>query len=260
VDRELKFSLLVLPKEKVKMLPSRDKKRLLMLTNMLRDMDLFKNLLVYVRKQKTGSKELDEAALVTISFSFIKILISKVYEIWEFLNKENIEAEKSAFSMSLSHSWDEIIAFFHEKKNRELFCFVRNKFGFHFDYYSDIEPYIENAMNEIGDLEFWMPNGQSGSEVYTFSNSVMLTILCNKMRELGFSGEEKDLIGQLQKLPIQISHVMNEFCKAYLVEILLKNHVFRNKSTITITVPCLSEVSLPLIVSNDLSKLAVSRE
>ena len=251
-NRKLKFSLLVLSKDKVKKLSARDKKRLLMLTNMLRDMDLFRKMLVFVRKQKTGSKELDEASFVTLAFSFTKILISKVYEIWEFLNSEKIEQEKVAFSDSLSKWWNEIEAFFLEEKNKKLFCFIRNKFGFHFDYYPDLEPYIEDAMNEVGNLEFWMGNDSSGNDVFASSSTVMLTVLRNKMRELGFAGNEEGLIGQLQRLPIQISYIMNEFCKGYLTEIILKGHAFDEKSTIAVTAPLLSKVNLPLIVYNDL--------
>jgi len=254
MNRKLKFSLLVLPKDKVEKFSPRDKKRLLMLTNMLRDMDLFRKMLVFVKEQKTGSKQLDEAAFVTLAFSFTKILISKVYEIWEFLNSENIELEKTSFSISLSEWWGEVENFFHEKKNKELFCFIRNKFGFHFDHYIDLEPYIEAAMNEVGDLEFWMGNDSSGNDVFASSNTVMLTVLRNKMLELGFVGNEEELIGQLQRLPIQISHSMNEFCKGYLTEILLKEHVFHEKFTIAVNAPLWSEVSLPLIVYNDLKK------
>jgi hypothetical protein len=254
MNRKLKFSLLVLSKDKVERFSSRHKKRLLMLTNMLRDMDLFRKMLLFVKEQKTGSKELDKAAFVTLAFSFTKILISKVYEIWEFLNREGIDQEKSTFSGSLSKWWNEIEAFFFEKKNEELFCFIRNKFGFHFDYYSDIEPYIEDAMNEVGDLEFWMGNDSAGNDIFASSNTVMLTVLRNKMRELGFTGNEEELIGELQRLPIQISYFMNEFCKGYLAEVLLKEYPFYEKSTVVATVPLLSKVNLPLIVYNDFKK------
>src|SRR3989338_2490209 len=135
-NRKLKFSLLVLSKDNVEKLLPNDKKRLLMLTIMLRDMDLFRKMLLFIKEQKTGSKELDKAAFVTMIFSFTKILIGKIYEIWEFLDKEKIEQEKSTFSDSLSKWWNEIETFFHEEKNKELFCFIRNKFAFHFDCYS----------------------------------------------------------------------------------------------------------------------------
>jgi hypothetical protein len=74
------------------------------------------------------------------------------------------------------------------------------------------------------------------------------------MRELGVVGNEEELISQLQKLPIHISHSMNEFCKGYLTEVLLKQSVFKEKYTVTITAPFLSKVILPLIVYNDLIK------
>lgn len=254
MDRKLEFHQLVLPKAIVESLSARDKKRLLMLTSMMRDMDLYRKMFVYGGKQKTGHEKLDEAVFVTLIFSISKILISKIYEIWKFLESEKIVEEKVGFSTDLLGRWNEIEAFFFEEKNKKLFCFVRNKFGFHFDYYSDIKPYIEDAMREVGDLEFWMGNDSSGNDIFASSNTVMLTVLRNKMTELGFIGTEEELIGLLQKLPIVISHSINEFCKGYLTEILLKGKSFQQKLTVTVTAPLLSEVNLPLIVKNDLQK------
>jgi hypothetical protein len=249
-DKTLEFHQLVLPKESVESFSARDKKRLLMLTNMMRDMDLFRKLLLYIREQTLCHKELDQAAFITLAFSFIKVLISKVFEIWEFLNSEKIGQEKKSFSKPLSVWWDKIEAFFLYEKNYELFRFVRNKFGFHFDHYQDIEPYIEEAMREVGDLEFWLGIDSSGNDVFAGSNTVMLTVLCNKMSELGFAGNEKELIGHLQRLPIEISHSMNEFCKGYFTEIILKGKRLRQKKVLTVIAPLLSEVNLPLIISS----------
>lgn len=254
MNTKLEFQQLVLPKATVESLSARDKKRLLMLTNMVRDMDLFRKMLIYARTQTTGNKSLDEAALVTIVFSLMKIFISKVFEIWEFLESEKIGEEKLVFSVDLLDRWNEVEAFFAEEKNKKLFCFIRNKFGFHFDHYADIEPYIEDAMKEVGDLEFWMGSDSSGNDVFASSNTVMLIVLRNRMTELGFVGTEEELIGKLQKLPIEISHSMNEFCKKYLMEIILKDKSFQQKLTATVTAPLLSEVNLPLISKNDLQK------
>lgn len=254
MDKTLEFHQLVLPKETVESLSARDKKRLLMLTSMMRDMDLYRKMFVYGGKQKTGHEKLDEAVFVTLIFSISKILMSKVYEIWKFLESEKIGKEKTGFSTDLLGRWNEIEAFFSEEKNKKLFSFVRNKFGFHFDHYPEIESYIEDAMKEVGDLEFWMGSDSSGNDVFASSNTVMLTVLRNKMTELGFVGSEEELIGQLQKLPIVISYSMNEFCKGYLTEVLLKGKSFQQKLTVVVTAPLLSEVNLPLIVKNDLQK------
>jgi chloramphenicol O-acetyltransferase len=102
------------------------------------------------------------------------MLISKIYEIWQFLECEKISEEKSRFSSNLLYYWNKIETFFSIAKNKELFCFVRNKFGFHFDHYQEIEKYIEKAMDEVGDLEFWMGSDSSG-------NAIMLIVLRNKM-------------------------------------------------------------------------------
>ncbi|MBU4313060.1 MAG: hypothetical protein KJ706_10160 [Candidatus Omnitrophica bacterium] len=254
MNRALEFHQLVLPKETVESLSARNKKRLLMLTSMIRDMDLYRKMLIYGGKQKTGYEKLDEAILVTMIFSISKILISKIYEIWKFLESEKIREETSGFSSALLERWNEIEVFFSEEKNKQLFCFIRNKFGFHFDHYQEIETYIEIAMKEVGDFEFWMGNDSSGNDIFSSSNTVMLIVLRNKMIELGFVGTEEELIGQLQKLPIVVSHSINEFCKGYLTEVLLRDRSFQQKLTVAITAPLLSDVALPLIVKNDLQK------
>jgi hypothetical protein len=254
MDKTLQHHKLILSKAEVDKLSAREKKQLLMLTNMIRDMDLYRKMLVYSRKQKTGSEKLDEAILVTLVFSTSKILISKIYEIWKFLESEQISKKKASFSSNLLKQWEEIEAFFSVKKNIELFNFIRNKFGFHFDYFQDIERYIEKAMEEVGDLEFWMGSDSSGNDIFSSSNTIMLIVLRDKMIELGFTGNEEKLINQLQQLPIKISYNVNEFCKGYLTEIILKGKNFQQKSVNTISIPLLSEVALPLIVKNDLRK------
>jgi hypothetical protein len=252
MNKILEHHKLVLTKAEINSLSARNKKRLLMLTSMIRDMDLYRKILVYSRKQKTGCEKLDEVILVTLVFSTSKMLISKIYEIWQFLECEKISEEKSRFSSNLLYYWNKIETFFSIAKNKELFCFVRNKFGFHFDHYQEIEKYIEKAMDEVGDLEFWMGSDSSGNDIFSSSNTIMLIVLRNKMIELGFIGDEEELIDQLQKLPIAISYNVNEFCKGYLTEIILEGKNFIQKSIDKITVPLLSEVSLPLIVKNDL--------
>ncbi len=256
MNKILEHHKLVLPKAEINSLSARNKKRLLMLTSMIRDMDLYRKMLVYSGKQKTGCEKLDKAILVTLVFSTSKMLISKIYEIWQFLKCEKISEEKTCFSSGLLYYWDEIETFFSIVKNEELFCFIRNKFGFHFDYYQEIEKYIEKAMDEVGDLEFWMGNDSSGNDIFSSSNTIMLIVLRNKMIELGFIGDKEELIDQLQKLPITISYNVNEFCKGYLTEIILKGKNFIQKSSNKISVPLLSEVELPLIIKNDLGKEA----
>ncbi|MFA5261777.1 MAG: hypothetical protein WC450_11175, partial [Candidatus Omnitrophota bacterium] len=69
MDNTLEFHQLVLPKATVEILSPRDKKRLLMLLNMMRDMDLYRKMFVYGGKQETGHEKLDEAVFVTLIFS-----------------------------------------------------------------------------------------------------------------------------------------------------------------------------------------------
>ena len=253
MSKTLEFTRLILPGSVARGLSSHHKQRLVMLTSMMRDLDLFRKLIVYAsRSQKTGIQSLDQASSATLLLSFANILISKEFEIWEFLEKENIEAEKAAFSADLLARWEKIVDFFNDPKKKDLFHFVRNKFGFHYDWYENLHSYIDNAMAEIGDLEFWMCNDMSGNDVFVSSDVVMLTVVCKKMTELGFVGTDKELVKELYKLAIEISVQINEFCKEYFVKVLAKNLQFSDDGVrVLANVPSLSEVNLPLVVARD---------
>ena len=254
MNQDLEFCHLVLAKKELETLSARDQKRLLMVTNMLRDMDLFRKLLIYTKEQNFTDSVFSEAAFVSISLPFIKLFISKCFEVRQFFLEEKVAEDKRMFSKELLEWWNNIEVFFNEQKNCKLFSFVRNKFGFHFDHYQEIESYIKTAMNEVGDMKLWTQTDQAGNDLYASSNTIMLVVLRNKMQELGFTGNEENIIGQLQRLPIEISHSINEFCKLYLLEIILKGKCFSKERTIIVTAPLLSDVSLPLIVSNDLKR------
>lgn len=159
-----------------------------MLTNIMRDMDLFGKVLVYAGTEKTAKRELYKAEFVTLVFSISKILISKIYEAWVFMKKEEMGKEKTNFSANLLEQWEKIETFFSDKKNKDLFAFVRHNFGFHFGYRKNIEPCIENAMKEVGDLEFWLGNDSSWNNIFSGSNAIMPTVLLHRMTELKFVG------------------------------------------------------------------------
>ncbi len=251
MSKEIEYCLLVLPRADVHKLSKRAKKQFLMLTNVLRDMDLFRKLMIYVKEQNLNDERLSGVAFVTLAFSITKLLMSKLYEAWKFLGKEQVVSEVGTFSEGLRAQWSAVESVCGTSQNAELFGFVRNKFGFHFDSYEEIESVIEEAMNEVGDLEFWMPTEQSWNDLFASSNTVMLVVLRTKMMELGFVGTEEELIGQLIRLSVDASYALNEFCKGYLTEVVLKGLSFQEVSRIVASVPVLSEVNLPLVVVKD---------
>jgi hypothetical protein len=69
-----------------------------------------------------------------------------------------------------------------------------------------------------------------------------------------FLGTKEELMDVLIRLPIDISHIINEFCKGFFVEIILDGKKFISKAEAKVSVPFLSETILPLITKNDFVK------
>jgi len=242
---------LVIPNESVKKMSRVQKRQYLMVTNMLRDLNLLQKLLLFT----TNNDKLDEPtqnANTTISFFFLKTLISKNHEMWEFMKKEGLlEANLSG---ELDKLRQQIKDFFAEKKKEDIISFIRNKFGFHYEadpgYREDIEELVEDAMNSH-EMDMWLSNTDSGNEIFGSSNAIMLKVIFEKMRKLGFVGDEKRLMEQLFDITLKAAKIFHDFYKLYLLENVLKNIQLQDFGEVQVKTPLLSKVKLPLIVKND---------
>lgn len=249
-NNKLAFIQVFITKEELLKLLPKTANRFLMLTNMIRDMDLLRKLLLFADNSPHEKKILRDA-YTTISFFLTKILISKTYEIWQFIDRGGIKAESENFSGGLKDTFENVKKDFEDNKTNELFCFIRNKLGFHYERREDIEPFIQKAIKSVGDFEMWLSETSSGNDIFSSSNTIMMSIVLEKMKEVGFSGEDKALIGTLVKLALDSSHRSQQFCKIYSAAVILKKIKLEEKEKIEIPVPLLSEVSLPLIVKSD---------
>jgi len=223
------------------------KKRYLMLTNMLRDLNLLQKLLVFGIQHKQKGIVINEARAVLLFF-LQKTLISKIYEMWQFIKKDGILGNKSELPEQVRIELEKAEKFFEDTKIDNLFGFIRNKFGFHYDTYAEIEPMIDKAMEEVQDIEMWLSDTDSGNDIFNSSNAIMIQVVYNKMRDNGFGDDSEVLAVKLVELTLDASNLLRGFCVQYLTGVILRNVDYQQSNKVEIDAPLLSEVTLPLIV------------
>lgn len=241
----IKLSKLVLEREELNKMSPKEKKRYIMLTCILRDLNLLQKYLVYSYNKKP-SKEPLVSANTTVGFFFLKTLMSKIHEMWTFLDKNKILDDCSTFSNELKAKRGEIQNFFSDRKVKEIFSFIRNKFGFHYEYWDDVDLLIDEATKLFDQLVMWLSTEDSGNEIFASSNAIMIYVIFLKMRNLGFEGDEQKLMDKILDLALNAARIFREFSVSYIVEAFSIN--WRQEEEIEIDAPSISEVHLPLIV------------
>jgi len=247
----IEFTKLVIPNDAVCQMTRPQKRQYLMITNMLRDLSLLQKLLLFVGNNDRPD-EPSESANTTISFFFLKTLISKNYEMWEFMEKEGLRSE--GLGESLDNMRREIIDFFEEESHQDIFSFIRNKFGFHYEsdpkFRGELEDLIEPAMNNH-EMDMWLSGEDSGNDIFGSSNAVMIKVIFQRMKDSGLSGDDKALMDQLFELTLKISSIFREFCLEYMLAVVLKDIKLHDRGTKKVRAPLLSRTKLPLIVKCD---------
>jgi len=245
-----KLAKLILEREELNKMSPKEKKRYIMLTSILQDLNLLQKCLIYSGNKKPSEKLL-VSANTTISFFFLKTLISKIHEMWTFLNKNKIIDDHSNFSNELKAKRDEIQNFFSDKRVEDIISFIRNKFGFHYEYWDNVDSLIDEAIKSFDQLEMWLSTRDSGNEIFASSNAVMLRVIFLKMSNLGFEGDEQELMNKIFDLALNAARIFREFSVFYIVEAFSIN--WRQEEEIEIDVPSISEVHLPLIVKGGIN-------
>jgi len=246
---KIKLARLILERGEFDKISSKEKKRYIMLTFILRDLNLLQKCLVYSMNKKPSEKPLISAN-TTVHFFFLKTLISKIYEMWKFLTKNGILDNHRTFPKELKAKRDEIQAFFSDEKVKKIFSFIRNKFGFHYEYEDKVDFLIDEAMKSFNQFEMWLSTQDSGNEIFASSNAVTLKVIFLKMSDLGFEGDDRILMKKIFDLGLNGARIFREFTVSYIVgeAFPIKWH---RKEEIEIAAPSISEVHLPLMVKGE---------
>jgi len=259
-DNIVNFKKIVISKTEVRRMSPIQKKRYIMLTNILRDLVLLQRILLFVNNHRKSDESQNEpvcvdATAVTILF-FLEMLISKNYEIKKFIYENKIAEEKNHFPPAVKDVFKAIEDFYSDDKVRILFEFIRHKFGFHYEYQNDIDIILDQIMDGSRDLVLWFSDSDYGNEVFATSNEVTLAAIFQKMRELGYAtvpaiGEQASYMDELLKLALESSKLSRDFCMHYLVEVVLHNVSIKQEASAQVCAPLLSEIQLPSIVKFD---------
>jgi len=244
--KKIKLTKMTLSQDELNKLSDIQKKRFIMFTCIIRDLNLLQKCLVYISNDNPMEDPL-HSANVTISFFFLKTLISKIHEMWIFLKKNKIIEERCTFSQELKNKIDEIISFFDDKKTEKIFEFIRNKFGFHYEYWNDVDRLIRDALNDLECYEAWLSSEDSANEIFASTNEVILKVIFSKMTILGFQGDNQALMSALFDLSLRGARLFQEFSTYYLTE--FSDIKWEQQTNIDIDVPLISDVKLPLIVA-----------
>lgn len=244
--KKVKIRKLIAPKSEMEKLSPKQKKQYIMLTCMIRDLNLLLKCLLFVGNENSADWP-SVSAKTTISFFFLKTLISKIHEMWTFLERNKILQNSENFPPDLKKEYDGITNFFSDKKVKNIFAFIRDKFGFHYEYQNDVDGMIEEAFKKFSEFEIWLSDN-SGNEIFASSNAVMFTVIFGEMKNSGFSGEEQSLMQQLYELTITGSRLFRDFSVLYSVESF--PIIWEKREEVEIEAPHFSEVKLPLIVTN----------
>ena len=240
----IKLTELVLPKEQLDKMDKKSKKRYVMFTCMIRDLNLLQKCLIFAGKEKPSSEPL-QSANTTIGFFFLKTLLSKIYEMWIFLNRNKVF--ESLDDDTLKQKAEEIKAYFSDEKVLGIFEFIRNKFGFHYEYWDDVDEKIDDVTKLLPDLKMWLSNEDSGNEIFPSTQAIILKVIFNEMERIGFEGDDQKMMNYLFDFGTQGARILQEFSAHYLsTAFQLKWEV---KEELDVEVPLISDVYLPLLVA-----------
>jgi hypothetical protein len=243
--KKIKLTKLILQKDQIDKLTLIDKKRYLMFTCMMRDMDILQKLLIFAGNEKPKIEPCLSATATMIGF-LLKSLISKIYEMKNFICKNKIQSNSESFSDDLKNKIAETEIFFADKGTNTIFAFIRDKFGFHYEYQNDVDQLIDDVSKNYSSLEMWLSE-DSANEIFPSSNDIIFDVIFIKMQELGFSGDKTSLFEQLFDLSLKGAKLFRDLSVEYLSEAFPVQWILGEQ--IEIDAPEFSEVKLPLIVT-----------
>lgn len=243
---KVKFVQLSLPKTEMEKLSPTERKRYVMLTCILRDLVILQKHLLFVGNQTPHGQVLTSAHGNHI-FYFITSLASKIHEAWKFLKHEGILDESKEISDRLLDALDRMKDYFSNPMTIGIFAFIRDKFGFHYDTWDDLDPKIDSAFSDLAQIEMWLPISDSGNDVFTSTNEIVADVILAEMKALGFSGDRKAFVEKLFDLTLEGAKLILDFSRGYLAEGFSVK--WQQKGEIEVAVPFSSDVSLPYVVA-----------
>ena len=221
--KQITLKKLILSKEDVSRMEPGQLRHYFIITNILHDLDFYGKLLIFIVNSPAPSRVENYGKAVSQIFILIKY-ISSIYEMFKFLKKDvigkvdersDLKAEANKIIMGYKSNYEEI------------YCFIRNKYGFHYEWQKDLEPFICEAVKEYGELDIYLSDILSGNDVFASSSAVVFMTIINKMKKHGYHNKNtKEIFEDLRNSTINIGEQLRKFYRRYLVEVVLKSVKF----------------------------------
>lgn len=237
-----------IPQSQISKLSDLDKKRLIMLSAMIRDLNFLQKILLFLANNKTPT-EVELVANETMVAFIVKNLISRIYEMKRFIQKNGISAiAAKSSSEELRNKHKDINNLFSDRNVENLFHFIRNKFGYHYEYENEINQLIGDAITQY-DFEMWLSPHNSTNEIFPTVDKVILDAILKKMIDLKFEGTKTQLYDKFFGLIVESATIFREFCISFICTV-FKFSVDEGE-TVELKAPLISETTLPLIVNGN---------
>lgn len=247
---KVKLVRLSLPKSERRKMSATEKKRYIMFAFILRDLNLIQKCLIYSRND-TPAVQLLDSANTTASVFFMKTLISKIHEMRKFMEKNKVVTDTATYSPELKDSVKRIDDFYSDSKVRNIFAFVRDKMGFHYEHKKDIDALIETVFDSFDDNEFsmWLSETDSGNDIFVSATTLTMSVILKQMQIEGFQGDDLTRMEKLFTLSLGAARLFQNFSSLYLAEAF--NVQWNQDESIEVDVPVISTVTLPVIVAKE---------
>ena len=112
---------------------------------------------------------------------------------------------------------------------------------------------INKSIDGFDSIYMWLSEDDSGNEIFDSTNAIMMDVILRKMEELGFKGDNQQLLPQLFDLTLKAAKLFREFCILYFTDSILDGIDYKDESGGKIRATSLSRVNLPFFVINDIT-------
>ena len=175
-------------------------------------------------------------------------LSSKLHEARRFIETQSLLDSIPESAPLEAQCARRAISGFFANQYSDIFKFIRDKFGFHYDTWLDLEPKIDDTFPDE-EATIWI-SSPPGNHIFASTNDIVSQVLYGKMQSLGFQGDESEFLVELRNLNIDGSRVVTTFVWAYLrVGLACGAVTWRSTSGPEIEVPLFDQIILPPIVA-----------
>lgn len=221
--KQITLKKLILPKETVSRMQPFQLRQYFVITNMLHDLDFYGKLLSFISNVPESSP-VERSDKAGNQINILIKYISNIYEMVKFLKRDVIERIDKQDMLGTEAC--KIISEY-EKNYVDIYRFIRNKYGFHYEWEEDLEQFICDAVKEYGDLDIYLSDAISGNDVFASSSAIVFMTIMDKMRKHGYPDKSSGkLFDDLATSAIRMGESLKIFYRRYLLDCVLESARF----------------------------------